>query len=246
MLTPWGSLPKAQDDAQTINEAITAAISVHESDPTAHLGAGESLEQHKINGIIDHPASSIVPDKFSISQTFLFLNVIPPDSNFQDNLNAYNSPPFLQLYQNTAFSGNGYYNIANFIPSDLGYDLGEAIMDFLINGGGGAGTWVGEFSFTWGLVEFKEGYYRIGYFNGSWNYSSWVSITQDIAVRFRFHYVPADGKVYVYLRENQVYEYNYDMESGFDEIVIFGRVNRGTSTVARVYLANINLYMSGI
>lgn len=61
----WGALPKAQDDPQTINEAIIEAIATHESDPTAHLGAGESLEQHKSNEILDHPEFSAVPDKFS-------------------------------------------------------------------------------------------------------------------------------------------------------------------------------------
>lgn len=60
----WGALPKAQDNAQTIDEAIGVAIVAHESDPTAHLGDGESLQQHKNNEIIDHPALSIVTDKF--------------------------------------------------------------------------------------------------------------------------------------------------------------------------------------
>lgn len=63
MLTPWGSLPKDQDNPQTIDEAIALAIANHEADPTAHLGDGESLEQHKSNEIIDHPINSVVDDK---------------------------------------------------------------------------------------------------------------------------------------------------------------------------------------
>jgi len=60
----WGNLPKNQIDGQLITEAIAEAIEAHEADPEAHLGSGESLEQHKSNDVIDHPAFSILPDKF--------------------------------------------------------------------------------------------------------------------------------------------------------------------------------------
>jgi len=59
----WGALAKAQDDPQTIDQAIAAAIATHESDSDAHLGAGESLETHKSQEVIDHPAGSVLGDK---------------------------------------------------------------------------------------------------------------------------------------------------------------------------------------
>lgn len=59
----WGQLEKAQDDSTTIDEAIAAAILAHEADPEAHLGEGESLEEHKTESVIDHPAESVVTDK---------------------------------------------------------------------------------------------------------------------------------------------------------------------------------------
>lgn len=71
----WGELEKAQDDSTKIEAFIDAKIIEHENDPEAHLGAGESLEMHKTEEIIDHPATSIIPDKFSITQplmTFIF------------------------------------------------------------------------------------------------------------------------------------------------------------------------------
>ena len=69
----WGGLEKAQDDAQTIEEAIDAAILAHENDPTAHLGTGESLEAHKTEDVIDHPAFSVLDDKFAYDRrTFNF------------------------------------------------------------------------------------------------------------------------------------------------------------------------------
>lgn len=59
----WGELQKANDDPQTILEAVAAAITAHEADPTAHLGDGESLSVHKHDPVIDHPAESVVADK---------------------------------------------------------------------------------------------------------------------------------------------------------------------------------------
>lgn len=64
----WGLLPKAQDDNQKIDEAITAAISAHESDPDAHLGEGDSLQSHKASEIIDHKLGSILADKLTNSE----------------------------------------------------------------------------------------------------------------------------------------------------------------------------------
>lgn len=61
----WGLLPKAQDDAQTINEAVDAAITAHNNDPDAHLGDGQSLQSHRASDIIDHLARSVYRDKFA-------------------------------------------------------------------------------------------------------------------------------------------------------------------------------------
>ena len=71
----WGTLAKSQVDPQTIDEAIAAAIAAHESDPSAHLGTGESLESHKTSEIIDHLAGSIVGDK--LQQNFFNHGKIP-------------------------------------------------------------------------------------------------------------------------------------------------------------------------
>ena len=61
----WGQLQRALDDPETIQDAIDAAIAVHETDPTAHLGDGESLQTHKSDEVIDHPAESIATDKYA-------------------------------------------------------------------------------------------------------------------------------------------------------------------------------------
>jgi hypothetical protein len=68
----WGMLGKALDDNQTIDQAIAAAIATHEADSEAHTGANESLETHKTQEIVDHPAGSIVMDKFSAQEDYHF------------------------------------------------------------------------------------------------------------------------------------------------------------------------------
>lgn len=60
----WGLVPKSQTENLTIDDAIAAAIVDHEADPHAHQGDGESLQNHKSNEVIDHPADSIVNDKY--------------------------------------------------------------------------------------------------------------------------------------------------------------------------------------
>jgi hypothetical protein len=67
----WGQLPKAQDNNQTIDQAIALAIANHEADADAHLGVGESLQSHKASEVIDHVAQSIVGDKITAKQEFL-------------------------------------------------------------------------------------------------------------------------------------------------------------------------------
>lgn len=59
----WGLLQKAQDDAETIEQAIARLIEAHNDDPTSHTASGQSLETHKSSETIDHLADSIVEDK---------------------------------------------------------------------------------------------------------------------------------------------------------------------------------------
>lgn len=77
MVNPvWGMLAKAQDNPQTIEERIAEMIAQHEEDPEAHMGAGESIENHRINEVVDHPAFSVFDDKLAYDRNTF-------DSNFQ-------------------------------------------------------------------------------------------------------------------------------------------------------------------
>lgn len=59
----WGMLSKAQDNSETIEEAIARLITVHNADEESHLATGQSLQSHKAADIIDHLANSIIADK---------------------------------------------------------------------------------------------------------------------------------------------------------------------------------------
>ena len=64
----WGLMPKSLVDDETIEEAIDRLITVHNDDPTAHLGVGQALQSHKAAEIIDHLAGSVVADKVQFNQ----------------------------------------------------------------------------------------------------------------------------------------------------------------------------------
>lgn len=66
----WGLLPKSQDDSTTIDQAIANAISTHNADNTSHLGPTESLETHRSDTVVDHPAGSVLADKLSMTEVF--------------------------------------------------------------------------------------------------------------------------------------------------------------------------------
>lgn len=66
----WGLLQKAQDNNETIEEAIVRLIDAHLADASAHAETGQSLDVHKAQDVLDHKALSIVPDKFSTSEVY--------------------------------------------------------------------------------------------------------------------------------------------------------------------------------
>ena len=75
MTTTWEQLPKNGTDNETIEGAISRLITAHNNDAIAHTAAGQSIDEHRKNDIIDHPAGSILGDKytnreFTFSPTF--------------------------------------------------------------------------------------------------------------------------------------------------------------------------------
>jgi len=242
----WGALQKSADDDETIEEAINRLIAVHEGDSNSHLGEGESMQNHKSADVIDHPAQSLVPDKFSNKQSFLNLPVIPLFTDNIDNCLSYVASPFAHLYQDTGYSSAGTYNIADFMPADLGYVGGDVDFDFMLLGYGGSGTWSHEFSFGFGKIQIKNGYYRIGYYTTSWQYSDWISHSVAYPLRFRFEYNSTTNYLYVFLKDVQVFSVSYTMALEDDEFLVFATIDRKTSSYSDFFIGNLNVWFDGI
>jgi len=64
----WGLVPKSQINAETIEAAIIRLIAEHTTDPLSHTGINESLEAHRIEGILDHRAGSVLADKWTMTE----------------------------------------------------------------------------------------------------------------------------------------------------------------------------------
>lgn len=75
----WGDMNRATNDPTGIDEAISTAITAHDDDPEAHLGADQSLQSHRASEIIDHLAESVVNDKLA-KATRRYMAIVDPDS----------------------------------------------------------------------------------------------------------------------------------------------------------------------
>lgn len=70
----WGLLQKAQDDNETIEDAIARLITAHLADADAHAGDGESLAVHKTQDELDHKVGSVVTDKLTNTEVTMRSN----------------------------------------------------------------------------------------------------------------------------------------------------------------------------
>lgn len=120
----WGELNKSQDNSQKIEQRVAEMIATHEADPEAHMGPGESIENHRQNEIIDHPAFSIVADKFSPNQP-LFQTLFESIDGWQLLGNHYNSLLVLRVGAYGDQVGDSYvYNEGiEFAQSDDDYTI---------------------------------------------------------------------------------------------------------------------------
>ena len=85
-LPNWGQLQKAQDDPETVEQAIIRLIAAHNEEPMAHLEEGQSLHNHSHEEVIDHPERSIPTDKYSTSEVVYNLNFAIEDFDEETDL----------------------------------------------------------------------------------------------------------------------------------------------------------------
>ena len=242
----WGLLAKSAEDPTTIDQAIESAIIAHEADPTAHLGPGESLEQHKTNEVIDHPAQSVVADKFSVTNSLInyALGIFNPGA--LDNCLGIGGAPSMSIYQNSSFSGDGNYYIDTILPYDVGYNGGDIVWNFFITAGNGSGTWTASVKGNFAKLELKYGYYRIGYYTTSWQYSSWIAVQDLYFKKFRFFYNSIDGQLEVYLGANLVFSHVHPIAFEDDELTFNAYINRGNLSNASLQVGGFSYALDGV
>lgn len=120
----WGSLDKSSTDDTKIDTAISDAIALHNADPSAHLGADGSLLAHKSDTTIDHPAFSVVADKFSPEKP-LFQTLFESIDGWYTHGNHYNSLLVLRvgLYGDQVGDSYAYNEGIEFAEDDSDYTI---------------------------------------------------------------------------------------------------------------------------
>jgi len=120
----WGELEKSVDDPETIEEAIARLILAHNEDSESHLGSGQSLEAHKAEEIIDHPAGSVLADKMTMTEMDFYTMFESLDSWTHSGLVFNDSWPGLHIDGNDGGSNTAY------IFSDQGFPESFFNLDF--------------------------------------------------------------------------------------------------------------------
>lgn len=204
----WGMMPKSQEDAETIEEAIDRIVAVHEAAPTAHTGENESLAAHRENEVLDHVEGSVVSDKMTATEMMW-------ESNFSDhalwtkyNVNDYNYPGiFLPEDGEAETSSRITLNIQNIIGSTLPTSVDYYWQAFAnvdpLDGTGvieiGLGI-TGTSNYDGFGFKAVDGqcsvYFKIGATNSTANISSFADGKKHV---FRAFFVAADQKVYFYV-----------------------------------------------
>lgn len=155
----WGLLPKAQDNPQTIDEAIAAAIAAHEADPDAHLGDGESLESHRANDTIDHPAGSVLGDKWTMTE-FDFTTYFESLSGMFPTGNVTQIFPGVEIDSNVSGDAGRSQLVLDFESAGLVFNPAKTFLfQFVFNADTGSD---GFLRLNFGYAEYSYGRRGIG------------------------------------------------------------------------------------
>ena len=245
----WGLLSKAQDDPQTITEAIAAAIAAHEADPTAHLGTGESLEQHRINEVIDHPQASVLMDKYSSKEGY-FANDFQTISSWSTSgvvsnanwpgvaLEVENGVTETSYIRTTPLTPDGFLRVGKDAIFETGMYLDEVgtVSEFAVGFGATSDTPDAGMGFVQNSSGLR-GYVKVG---------TTIEWTTDLGVdmhdmhTLRAFYSAGDGEVFFYVDGVQVY--NVAIPSGTWNISpwleFWYNANREESGIMKVLFTN--------
>jgi hypothetical protein len=216
MTTVWGNLPKAQDDAETIEEAIARLIGVHEAEPTSHTGDGEAIDVHRKNEIIDHPAQSVVFDKRPFQEYEEYEAGIGSVS-WSDETGASSGKTArnvtASLFSQTAYDGlmllpNQYG--ASYPDADLMYQFALTYNGFQNSDGTNQLTFTNDVPEDSTVIYFEKSgtslYFKIKV-GGTVVSSTLLSVSNNVKTYFRFYYEHLTTTFYLYQGSTVVVTY---------------------------------------
>jgi hypothetical protein len=212
MTSVWGNLAKAQDDAETIEEAIERIVAEHNAEPTAHTAEGEAIDVHRKNEVVDHPAGSVLADKASFTE-------IVAKTQFE-SIDGWGNNGFYTL----GFPGINLYaiygdNVRSYLASQQDGLNSWALFsrEFLYQESANVAGFDSDTKLMWGLIpgSYSPSTYYTGvgvywYISGGNLYARVKSstttsdelitgVTLTTPHTYRTHYVPTDGNVYWYI-----------------------------------------------
>lgn len=213
----WSQLAKSLSDSSTIDQAITAVIAEHNSDPAAHLAEGAALAAHKSYEVIDHPAGSIPYDKKKFSELqfknyFTGATLYDHDGSVIQNGNG-------TILVETFHGSPGYSSIQIDIPLFTNYSFPEKEIVFSISA---LFNWfstsdvlsmlLGDKHYGFGL-EVNNNLVTCVLYNNDTEYRSTpIEFTKSIWQTFRFHIDPNDGLYKVYQNDQFVFSVNLPLK----------------------------------
>lgn len=219
----WGLMPKSQTDNTKIEDRIADMINEHNADPTAHMADDQSIGIHRINDTVDHPAGSVLADKWTMSEmefttTFENLSAFATVGNVEQlwpgvyvETNGASTPHISKLIL------DGESNLLNF---DTGLEFLAQIVAyveqsdteksrFLYGGATGTTNYKGVgFEVVGDVARFFAGKQD----SSVVNYLEWPTFELFTTYVIRIHNVPSEGVIRVYINGNLLGELEWPEE----------------------------------
>lgn len=207
----WGQMPRAGDDPETITEYVDRKIAEHNENNQAHLGEGESIDEHRKEKVIDHPEGSILADKLTnteqvVQDSFTNLDrwttsgsVATP--SFSGVILAVDS----DMQQALIHSGSPFIGSINYEKEYvLQYTLGFSYVQQACEGTFGLGRVFNDQFLSGFGFQIENTQVRGFWFtsNGE-EQTSWYNFNQGDRAILRAHYIPTDQTVLFYANGDQ-------------------------------------------
>ena len=247
-LENWGGMSKAQDNAQTIDEAISAAILAHEEDPESHMGVGESIENHRVNDVIDHPAQSIVPDKFDSNQPSMQNFFVNPSSYYEEGNVNQNGDGQIYVYVSNSSPAYSLVGIPLTFLDSQAFPDNDILLDFvlrLVSGGStyACDVYIGEDENGFGIKFNHSGLKLFKYVNSDYTETANVTFSWGQAKSFRLFLDSTSQALLLFINGVQVASLPMT-ETGYQiyDAALYVKTTSGNPASSNAYISMLRAY----